>query len=65
MAFGRGKDKEGGGAPDAGNGAGVEDPTSWILNNEFANFVLMNTNEIVSLVWFPCGLNDPGREASP
>lgn len=24
----------------------VEDPTAWILNNEFANFVLMNTNEI-------------------
>jgi len=23
-----------------------EDPTAWILNNEFANFVLMNTNEI-------------------
>ena len=48
MAFGRGKDKDGG--ADAGNGAGAEDPTSWILNNEFANFVLMNTNEIVSLV---------------
>ena len=27
----------------------VVDPTAWILNNEFANFVLMNTNEIVSL----------------
>jgi len=24
----------------------VVDPTAWILNNEFANFVLMNTNEI-------------------
>lgn len=26
--------------------AAVEDPTGWILNNEVANFVLMNTNEI-------------------
>ena len=24
------------------------DPTGWIIDNEFANFVLMNTNEIVS-----------------
>ena len=24
------------------------DPLSWIVDNEFANFVLMNTNEIVS-----------------
>ncbi len=24
------------------------DPLSWIVNNEFASFVLMNTNEIVS-----------------
>jgi hypothetical protein len=30
------------GANDAG------DPTAWIIDNEFANFVLMNTNEIVS-----------------
>ena len=29
-------------------GGDTEDPTAWILNNEFANFVLMNTNEIVS-----------------
>ena len=27
----------------------VYDPLSWMLNNEFANFVLFNTNEIVSL----------------
>lgn len=27
---------------------GGGDPTGWILNNEFANFVLMHTNEIVS-----------------
>lgn len=27
---------------------GGEDPTGWILDNEFANFVLMHTNEIVS-----------------
>ena len=24
------------------------DPTAWILDNELANFLLMNTNEIVS-----------------
>jgi len=27
-------------------GGDADDPTAWILNNEFANFVLMNTNEI-------------------
>ena len=26
----------------------MDDPYSWIVDNEFANFVLMNTNEIVS-----------------
>lgn len=28
------------------------DPTAWILENEFANFVLMNSNEIVSFLVF-------------
>ena len=27
-----------------------EDPTAWILENGFAEFVLMHTNEIVSLL---------------
>ena len=26
----------------------VVDPTAWIIDNEFASFVLMHTNEIVS-----------------
>lgn len=26
----------------------VKDPTGWIIDNEFAHFVLMHTNEIVS-----------------
>ena len=28
----------------------VDDPTAWILDNGFAEFVLMHTNEIVSLL---------------
>jgi len=27
----------------------IKDPTAWILENEFAEFVLMHTNEIVSV----------------
>jgi len=42
MAFGKGKAKVS--TPVAADD--IEDPTAWILNNEFANFVLMNTNEI-------------------
>jgi hypothetical protein len=30
------------------NPEAAADPTAWIIDNEFANFVLMNTNEIVS-----------------
>jgi len=44
MAFGKGK-KVVDPIPDPVNDE-VVDPTAWILNNEFANFVLMNTNEI-------------------
>lgn len=43
MPFGKGKAKVDDIPED------VSDPTAWILNNEFANFVLMNTNEIVSI----------------
>ena len=51
MAFGRGNK---GGNTDGGGGESTSssstnvdnDPTSWIINNELANFVLMNTNEI-------------------
>ena len=51
MAFGRGNK---GGNTDGGestssssdNSTIDNDPTSWIINNELANFVLMNTNEI-------------------
>ena len=51
MAFGRGNK---GGNTDGGESTSSSssdnnvdnDPTSWIINNELANFVLMNTNEI-------------------
>ena len=50
MAFGRGNKGDGGGeskSSSSDNSANVDnDPTSWIINNELANFVLMNTNEI-------------------
>ena len=50
MAFGRGNKGDGGGeskSSSSDNSTNVDnDPTSWIINNELANFVLMNTNEI-------------------
>jgi hypothetical protein len=54
MAFGRGKGEKadgGGGSNNTSSSGGSDsnigdDPTSWIINNELANFVLMNTNEI-------------------
>jgi len=52
MPFGRGKGKEPPMPDPIVEDGGVEDPTAWILNNELANFLLMNTNEIVSLLEF-------------
>ena len=51
MAFGRGNKggSSGGGGESklSSSDNNVDnDPTSWIINNELANFVLMNTNEI-------------------
>lgn len=43
MAFGK---KKAAPMPESSGDVGSDDPTAWILNNEFANFVLMNTNEI-------------------
>ena len=51
MAFGRGNKggSSGGGGSESTSSSSTNvdnDPTSWIINNELANFVLMNTNEI-------------------
>ena len=48
MAFGRGNKGGGGGESTSSSSSdnSTNDPTSWIINNELANFVLMNTNEI-------------------
>ena len=50
MAFGRGNkggNTNGGESTSSSSSDNVDnDPTSWIINNELANFVLMNTNEI-------------------
>lgn len=48
MAFGKARKAAPAQAADAVGGEDAGDPTAWIIDNEFANFVLMNTNEIVS-----------------
>ena len=48
MAFGKARKAAPAQAADTLGGEDVGDPTAWIIDNEFANFVLMNTNEIVS-----------------
>jgi len=46
MAFGKARKAAPAQAADPVGGEDAGDPTAWIIDNEFANFVLMNTNEI-------------------